>query len=124
MPNPQPERHFRNNVARERRNKSGGWPVGCVLRSLPAAAIVRVRRSRGKPTQGIIVPIRELCIQLQDNIDATDLRRVPVCPDDPNLIQAPDRRPTGLQTLLNGILRDGQTAILYPRIKLNEDSTT
>jgi len=42
----------------------------------------------------------------------------------PNITPAPDRRPTGLQTPLNGILRDGQTAILRLRDKSNEDSAT
>ena len=73
---------------------------------------------------GIIVPIREFVYSLQIISNAFGPWRVAVCPDDPNVLPAPDRRPTGLQMRLNGILRDGQTAILQLKYELNEDSTT
>ena len=50
--------------------------------------------------------------------------RAPVCRDNPIVIPPPDRRSTGLQRPLGGILRDGQTAVLHLRCKLNEDPIT
>jgi len=84
----------------------------------------RTRKAGPPGPQGSLFQFGNLCYSHKIIFHATAIWRAAGCPDDPNVIRAPGRRRMSILVRLNGILRDGRTAILHRKCEANEDSIT